>query len=52
MSPKGGNGSVTNVRVKINYGFGSSRHSAYKETYDINGEGFKNIFKNVNFRSY
>lgn len=52
MSPKGGNGSVTNVRVKINYGFGSSRPSAYKVTYDINGEGFKNIFKNVNFRSY
>lgn len=52
MGPKGGFADVTNVKVRINYGFKSSRPSVYKVTYKINGEAFKNVFKNVNFREY
>lgn len=44
---KNGN-NVTNVKIKINYGFGSSRPSLYKVKYYIDGELFRTIFKNIN----
>lgn len=41
------NGSVTDVKVKINYSWGSSRPSSYKVTYNMNGDAFKTIFQNI-----
>lgn len=42
------NGTVTNVKIKIGYGWGSSRPSSYKVTYNINGNLMKQTFQNIN----
>ncbi len=42
------NGTVTNVKIKIGYGWGSSRPSSYKVIYNINGNLMKQTFQNIN----
>lgn len=40
-------GTVTDVHVKIDYGFGGKRPASYKVDYQINNQGFSRYFKNT-----